>query len=528
LNPTSEEWEIRDRYLTGNVRAKLAQAKEAAQTDTRFAPNVEALSAAMPPDIEAVDIGIKFGSAWVPAQVISDFVEHLHGGKGLQEISYLPTLGRWLAKVRIWDMAISDSVWGIPEYPAEKILESLLINRPIKVEKESGQYDENGKPIMVIDQELTAAAMQKAEEIRQAFLDWVWVDDERRDMLTKLYNERFNTNVPPTYDGSHLELVNASEAVKLRPHQKNVVWRAIQEGACLFDHVVGAGKTLACVATVMESKRMGFLSKPMIVVPNHLLHQWRDEFYKLYPDANILVADKTDFTKQNRQRLFAKIATGDWDAVIVAHSSFRKIDMPRDVQEEILQEQIDMVIDAIDASKKAKGGRATIKQLEKQREKMETRYQELIASAGKKDENVDFSDLGVDALFVDESHEFKNLAFQTTMNVSGLGNITGSAKALDLFIKCRYLQRQNNGRGVYFMTGTPISNTIAEVYTLQRYMQYEELKNKDIEFFDAWASTFGQVTNGWELDATGVNYKLSFYVQIALFELIIFYISIYY
>ncbi len=202
--------------------------------------------------------------------------------------------------------------------------------------------------------------------------------------------------------------------------------------------------------------------------------------------------------------------------------------MPRDVQEEILQEQIDMVIDAIAASKEAAGGRATVKQLEKQREKMETRYAELVASAGKKDANVDFSDLGVDALFIDESHEFKNLAFQTTMNVSGLGNITGSAKALDLFIKCRYLQRQNDGRGVYFMTGTPISNTIAEVYTLQRYMQYEELKNKDIEFFDAWASTFGQVTNGWELDATGVNYKLSFYVQIDLFVSIISYISIYY
>ena len=508
LNPVSDEWEIHDKYLTGNVRAKLARAQAAAESDPRFAPNVEALAAAMPPDIEAVDIGIKFGSAWVPEQVIADFVEHLHGGNGRQEVTFLPSLGRWIAKISIWDMAINDNVWGIPEYPASKIIESLLINRPIKVEKDSGHKDERGNSIMIIDQELTAAAMQKADEIKQAFLDWVWTDDERRDMLTKLYNERFNTNVPPQYDGSHLELVNASEAVKLRPHQKNAVWRAIQEGTCLFDHVVGAGKTLACVATVMESKRMGFLSKPMIVVPNHLLHQWRDEFYKLYPDANILVADKTDFTKQNRQRLFAKIATGDWDAVIVAHSSFRKIDMPRDVQEKILQEQINLVVDAIAASKEAAGGRATIKQLEKQREKMETRYQELIAAAGKKDENVDFSDLGVDALFIDESHEFKNLAFQTTMNVSGLGNITGSAKALDLFIKCRYLQRQNNGRGVYFMTGTPISNTIAEVYTLQRYMQYDELKNKDIEFFDAWASTFGQVTNGWELDATGVNYRL--------------------
>lgn len=528
LNPATEEWEIRDRYLTGNVRAKLAWAKEAAQTDARFAPNVEALSVALPPDIEAVDIGIRFGSSWVPAQVFADFVEHLHGGKGTQTISYLPTLGRWEASVSIWDASLSSSVWGIPEYPAGKIIEALLTNKSIKVQKPSGQKDERSNDIMVIDQELTAAAMQKADEIKQAFLDWVWVDDERRDMLTRLYNDRFNTNVPPTYDGSHLELVGASEAVKLRPHQKNAVWRAIQEGTCLFDHVVGAGKTLACVATVMESKRMGFLSKPMIVVPNHLLYQWKDEFYKLYPDANILVADKTDFTKQNRERLFGRIATGDWDAVIVAHSSFRKIDMPRDVQEEILKEQIDAVIEAIEASKAAEGGRATIKQLEKQREKMEERYNALLAGTGQKDRAVDFSDLGVDALLIDESQEFKNLAFQTTMNVSGLGNITGSAKALDLFIKCRYLQRQNNGRGLYFMTGTPISNTIAEVYTLQRYMQYDELKNKEIEHFDAWASTFGQITSSWELDATGVNYKLSFHVQVDLFILIISYISIYY
>ena len=528
LNPANEEWEIRDKYLTGNVRAKLHQAREAAQTDARFAPNVEALSAAMPPDIEAVDIGIRFGASWVPAQVFSDFVEHLHGGNGKQTISYLPTLGRWEASVSIWDASLATSVWGIPEYPAGKIIEALLTNKSIKVQKPSGQKDERGNDIMVIDQELTAAAMSKADEIRQAFLDWIWVDDERRDMLTRIYNDRFNTNVPPTYDGSHLELVGASEAVKLRPHQKNAVWRAIQEGTCLFDHVVGAGKTLACVATVMESKRMGFLSKPMIVVPNHLLYQWKDEFYKLYPDANILVADKNDFTKANRERLFGRIATGDWDAVIVAHSSFKKIDMPRDVQEEILKEQIDAVIEAIEASKAAEGGRATVKQLEKQREKMEERYQALLAGTGQKDRAVDFADLGVDALFIDESHEFKNLAFQTTMNVSGLGNITGSAKALDLFIKCRYLQRQHEGRGVCFMTGTPISNTIAEVYTLQRYMQYDELKNKEIEHFDAWASTFGQITNSWELDATGVNYKLSFHVQIDLSRLIIFYISIYY
>ncbi len=527
-NPVTEQWEIREKYLSGNVREKLKVAEQYAQGDNRYAINVEALKAVQPAEIEAVDIGIKFGSTWVPAEVFSAFVEHLHDGNGYQEISYFPALARWYAKVRIWDEAIDSSVYGIPEYSASRIIESLLMNRPIKVEKESGSYDENGKPIMVIDQELTTAAGQKADEIKQAFLDWVWTDDERRQMLSKMYNERFNTNVPPSYDGSHLELVAASEAVKLRPHQKNAVWRAIQEGTALFDHVVGAGKTLACVATIMESKRMGFISKPIVVVPNHLLFQWKDEFYKLYPDANILVAEKTDFTKQNRQKLFAKIATNDWDAVIVAHSSFKKIDMPRDVQEDILQEQIQMVIDAIESAKLANGSRSTIKQLEKQKEKMETRYDLLVATAGKKDENVDFSDLGVDALFVDESHEFKNLCIQTSMNVSGLGNLAGSAKALDMFIKCRYLQMQNDGRGVYFMTGTPISNTIAEVYTLQRYLQYDELKEKEIGAFDAWASTFGQITNGWELDATGVNYRQSFHVHTWILTSILSYISISY
>ena len=508
LNPMTEAWEIKDSYLTGNVREKLKIAEQYAQNDNRYAANVEALKAVQPAEIEAVDIGIRFGSTWVPSEVFNAFVEHLHDGNGSQDISYFPALGRWQAKVRIWDDAIDSSVYGIPEYPASKIIESLLINRPIKVEKESGEYDENGKPVMVIDQELAAAAMQKADEIKQAFLDWVWTDDDRREMLTKLYNERFNTHIPPHYDGSHVELVGASSDIKLRPHQKDAVWRAIQEGTALFDHVVGAGKTMACIATIMESKRMGFISKPMVVVPNHLLFQWKEEFYKLYPDANVLIADKTDFTKQNRERLFGRIATGDWDAVIVAHSSFKKIDMPADVQQEILEEQVEAVVEAIAAAKEANGSRATIKQLEKQKEKMENRLNALVAAAGKKDKSVDFADLGVDALFVDESHEFKNLAFQTTMNVSGLGNVMGSAKALDMFIKCRYLQREHDGRGVYFMTGTPVSNTIAEVYTLQRYMQYEELKAKGIEHFDAWASTFGQITNAWELDATGVNYKL--------------------
>lgn len=508
-NPATENWEISDKYLTGNVREKLRIASEAAQSDPQYQINVEALARAMPPEIEAADIGITFGATWIPSEVLSTFIEDcIHHGRGQQVINYIPVLGRWEGKVSVYDHAANTEIWGIPEYPASKLIESLLNNRAIKVEKESGQYDSNDKPIMVVDQELTAVAMQKADKIRQAFLDWVWTDDERRTMLATLYNERFNTHVPPHYDGSHLVLTDSTSDVSLRPHQKDAVWRGIQEGTALFDHVVGAGKTMACVATIMESKRMGFLAKPMVVVPNHLLLQWRDEFFRLYPNANILVAEKTDFVKENRERFFSRIATGDWDAVIVAHSSFKKIDMPQDLQGEILQEQIDAVIMAIRESRENDGSRATVKQLEKQRDRMQVQYSALMAKGGKKDSSVDFADLGVDGLFVDESHEFKNLSYSTTMNVSGLGNISGSSKALDLFIKCRYLQKQNDGRGVYFMTGTPISNTIAEVYTLQRYLQYDDLKQKNIESFDGWASTFGKVTCGLELDATGVNYKL--------------------
>ena len=509
LNPQTYGWEIRDRYLTGNVKEKLQVATEAVKADEQFQRNVDALQAAVPPDVETVDIGVQFGAPWIPADVMNQFVEDvIHGGSGSQHIKYLSALGKWEAKVSIYDGSKNLSVWGTPEYPASRLIESLLRGTPIKVERETGQVDERGNAIRVVDSELTAAAMQKADEIRQAFKDWIWIDDDRRIRLTALYNEKFNTHVPPHYDGSHINLINASTDVTLRPHQKNVIWRSIQEGTGLFDHVVGAGKTLACIASIMESRRMGFMKKPMVVVPNHLVYQWRDEFFKLYPDANILVADKSDFIKANRERFFSRVATGEWDAVIVAHSSFKKIEMPRETQEQILKEQIDAIMLAIEEAKSEEGSRATIKQLEKQRERMVERYEALMAKGGPKDKAVDFSDLGIDALFVDESQEFKNLGFATTMNVSGLGNITGSSKALDLFVKCRYLQKKHDGRGVFFLTGTPISNSIAEVYTLQRYLQYDELVKKEVNHFDAWAATYGMVTNGWELDATGVNYKL--------------------
>lgn len=511
LSPSTLDWEIRDKYLTGNVKEKLHQAQEAAQKDPQFALNVEALTQVQPPEIDAVDIGIKLGSSWVPAMYIKQFVKEVIGD-GFHDVTYLPPIGKWHAKIQLSDWTANTNTWGTEEYPANKLIESILHNTPIKVQKDSGRRDDKGQTIMVVDQELTAAAMQKADQVKQAFLDWVWAEEGRRKDLAGIYNAKFNTHIPPRYDGSHIALVNASSDITLRPHQKDVVWRGIQEGGGLFDHVVGAGKTLAATGTAMEAKRMGFVNKPMFNVPNHLIYQWRDEFYRLYPDAKILVAEKEDFKKENRERFFSRIATGDWDAVIVPHSSFSKIEMPRETQERILTEQIRAITDAIkDMSSGAKGGgniKPSVKQLERQKEAMQARFDKLLAMGGQKDRAVDFADLGVDALFVDESQEYKNLGFVTTMNVSGLGNITGSAKALDLFIKCRYLQEKNNGRGVYFLTGTSISNSISEVYTQQRYLQYDDLAQKGLEHFDAWASTFGQVTSNWELDATGVNYKL--------------------
>jgi len=508
LNPERHRWETADQYLTGNVKAKLATAQKAAGTNPRYAENVDALRAVQPADIEPVDIAIQLGSTWVPAPVVDKFVGHVLGDQVKRRISYQDSIGKWMVDIGPGDRTTNTVTWGTQDYPANKLIEAILTNKAIKVEVEAGE-DENGRTLYVVDQEKTAAANMKADELRQVFHDWVWEDKTRRDSLAAIYNERFNTNIPPRYDGSHLTLPGASLDIELRTHQKDAIWRGIQEGTALYDHVVGAGKTLVCIGTVMESKRMGLMSKPMLVVPNHLLLQWKDAFYSLYPNANILVADKTDFTKENRERLFGRIATGDWDAVIVAHSSFKKIGMPEATLQKLLKEQITDLTDAIIQVKADKGDRITIKEMEKAKDRMEARLARQ-ADTGTKDRAVTFSDLGVDALIVDEAQEFKNLFITTSLNrVAGLGNLKGSEKAFDLFVKARYLQQENDGRGVFFATGTPISNTIAELYTVQRYMQYDELKQRGIVHFDSWASTFGQVVTGWELDATGVGYRLN-------------------
>jgi N12 class adenine-specific DNA methylase/predicted RNA methylase len=507
-NPTNATWQTADQYLSGNVKEKLNQAEIAAQRDVSLLANVDALTKVIPPDIDAVDISVDLGTAWVPAPVIEQFVTHLLGDVR-RSISYQEAMGKWVAQIsHPLDRTIARSQWGTEEIPANELIANILTGKSIEVRERTGTSDA-GNPVYTINEALTAAASQKADEIRQAFRDWIWEDKDRRESLARLYNDRFNTNVPPRYDGSHLTLPGSSLGITPRTHQLNAIWRGIQEGGALFDHRVGAGKTFVCIGTIMESRRMGLMQKPMVVVPNHLLLQWKDAFYELYPNANILVAEKTDFTKENRERLFAQIATGDYDAVIVAHSSFKKIGMPEATLEAILSEQIDDLTESITGLKHERGDRITIKELEKTRDRMKARM-ERSAETGSKDRSVSFADLGVDAILVDESHEFKNLFINTTMNrVSGLGNLAGSDKAFDLFVKARHVQRMNDGRGVFFSTGTPISNTIAEMYTVQRYMQYDEMKQRGIVHFDAWASTFGQVVTGWELDATGVNYRLN-------------------
>ncbi len=507
-NPETQKYEIADKYLTGNVRKKLAIAKKAAADNPQYQMNIQALEKAMPKDIEPADISVHFGSTWIPEEDMKQFINEVIGEMpwNKNELHYLPELGKWAVNIGFYNSSVNKYVYGTEEYPASKIIKSLLENTNIKVMKDSDQKDEKGKPIRIVDTEATAAAMEKAEKIQTAFNTWIWSDEDRRNRLAKLYNEKFNTHVPVRYDGSHVELIGASHGIQLREHQKNAIWRAMQEGTALFDHVVGAGKTFEAIGTMMESKRLGLMKKPMITVPNHLVYQWRDEFYKLYPDANILVAEKKDFKKENRERLFGKIATGNWDAVIIPHTSFMFLEMPKEYLNKFYQSEIDQLETALKHIDK-KDNKLTVKQLEKQKEKI-IESQRKVFENGNKSKNVDFSDLGVDALFVDEAHEFKNLKLLTSLSVSGLGTREGSKKAMDLYMKCRYIQEQNNGKGVYFLTGTPISNSISEVYIMQKYMQTDVLEEKGIIHFDAWASTFGRITSNWELDATGVNYAL--------------------
>lgn len=494
-------WVTADNYLSGNVKAKLAQAKEAmAQYGSEYERNVKALEQVQPQDIEAVDIEVRPGAHWIPANHITDFLKDVLGATGLQGVPTYSKFDNDWTLPKFSESAEAGTQFGTNRKSVRDIVTAAMNGKQVTV------YDQIDRDTKVVNQEATNDANQKVEAVKRAWNDWIWMDDNRRDELAGLYNDIFNTDINQTYDGSHLKLLGKVDdnVIELRPTQKNAIWRITQNPTTLLDHVVGAGKTFTMVAAAMELRRMGLASKPMIVVPNHLVGQWGKEFIQLYPNANILVATKKDFEAANRKRLVARIANGDWDAVIVAHSSFGKIAVSPEFEAEFIKQQIQEITTAIEDAKKDAGKSSNARDLANRRLKLEEKYKKLTASENRDTDNLYWDELGVDALMLDEAHEFKNLAYTTSsMNrVAGLGNQSGSQKAMDLFMKIQQL-KQNPSSRIVFATGTPISNSMAEMYTMQRYLDMDRMKNQGIAGFDAWAKTFGEVVNDWELSASG-------------------------
>jgi N12 class adenine-specific DNA methylase len=498
-------WQAKDQYLSGNVKAKLVAAKAAAARDSSYAPNVEALLAVQPKDVPPHSIDFRLGAPWVRDRDIADFTRELVGVDP-ETASYQPAAGRWFYKLR--DRTIhSIQTWGTEDVPFGDIMEHLLSNTPIVVRENAGTSKDPQWVVLVPE---TTAANEKADAVQQKFKDWLWKDPTRRDALARIYNDAYNTDVRGAYDGSHLTFPGKNPDIELRPSQGNGAWRIILDRRALLDHVVGAGKTYTGIAAIMEMRRLGLVRKAMFVVPNHLVRQWRDEFTRLYPNANILAAEKADFERENREKFFGRIANGDWDAVIVAHSSFGRIGLPHEKLVEVLREQMEDLTTAIEALKVSEGEKSkTVRQMEQMRARLLAKMEKAIAATGAKSPGTTFDQLGVDALFVDEAHEFKNLAYYTQMkNISGLGSPEGSGKAFDLFVKLRWLQDAFGGRGTtVFATGTPISNSLVEAYTMQRFLQYRDLKEKGLNHLDAWANVFADVGMVHEVDPTGTRYR---------------------
>lgn len=494
-------WVTRDAYLSGNVKAKLAKAKDMAATDPAYSRNVEALEAVQPKDVEAVDINIKPGASWIPANDMRAFAVHLGAEKEVTAF-YDASSAKW-SFPNLWAAPSAESRFGTGRMRLKSILEAAASQKAVQV------YDNHHDGSRTLNETETQLANDKVNLVKEEFARWVWESDDRRTRLTRIYNDMFNTDVSRDYDGSHLTLPGKTDTITLRPHQNNAIWRIIQSGTTLTDHVVGAGKTYTLIGAAMELRRMGLANKPLFAVPNHLVSQWAADFVKLYPGANILAATKRDFEKENRKRLFARIATGDWDAVIVAHSSFGKVQVDPESESEFIREQIKDLTDSIEAIQVAEGRSSrNVKQAADRRKKLEERLKRL-TDIDNKDDSLYWSELGIDALFLDEAHEFKNLAYSTSMrNVAGLGSMSGSQKSMDLFMKVRQVLKTTGGRNVVFATGTPISNTMAEMYTMQRYLDYDTLKQQGLAHFDAWARMFGEVVSDWELSPSG-TYKLN-------------------
>ena len=510
LDPLEQTWQTADEYLSGNVRAKLRVARTAAESDSSFAVNVEALQAAQPKDLDASEIDVRLGTTWVDKAYIQRFMIELLGIPYHEQrrihVNYAPQTAEWSidGKSLLSENVNNYMKYGTRRAPALKILEDTLNLRDTRVY--DVVQDENGREKRELNQKETTIAQQKQQAIKDAFHDWVWKDPTRRHELVTRYNELFNSTRPREYDGSHIVFDGMNPEITLREHQRTAIAHVLYGGNTLLAHQVGAGKTFEMVAAAMESKRLGLCQKSMFVVPNHLTEQWASEFLRLYPSANILVTTKKDFEKAKRKQFCARIATGDYDAVIIGHSQFEKIPISQERQERLLREQIDEIAAGVEEMERENGERFTIKRMEATRKSLEARLEKLKADE-KKDDVVTFEELGVDRLFVDEAHAFKNGFLATKMrNVAGIAT-SESQKSTDMFLKCRYMDELTGGRGVIFATGTPVSNSMTELYTMQRYLQYGTLEKMGLIHFDAWASTFGETVTAIELAPEGTGYR---------------------
>ena len=499
-----------DEYLSGNVRNKLTVADLAAKNDPELAVNVEALEKVIPKDLSAAEISVRLGATWIPQEDIQRFVMELltpsSYAAGRLKVRYTPINGDWFIENKSSDMGNvkADSTYGTKRASAYRIIEDTLNLRDTRIF--DYVYDEHGNKKAVFNAKETTAAQAKQEVIKQAFQDWIWKDPERRNRLVRYYNDTFNSVRPREYDGSHITFGGISPEITLRPHQVNAIAHILYGGNTLLAHKVGAGKTFEMVAAAQENKRLGLCQKSMFVVPNHLVGQWASEYLRLYPSANILVTTKRDFETGNRKKFCGRIATGDYDAVIIGHSQFEKIPMSIERQREQLEKQLDDIEHGIDDVQASKGEQFTVKQLMKTRKAIKTKLEKL-NDTKRKDTVIDFEQLGVDRLFIDESHFYKNLYLYTKMrNVGGIAQ-TEAQKSSDLFMKCRYLDEITGNRGTVFATGTPVSNSMVELYSVQRYLQYDTLAQNGLQHFDSWASTFGETVTALELAPEGTNYR---------------------
>ena len=499
-----------DEYLSGNVRNKLTVAELAAKNDPELAVNVDALKKVIPKDLSAAEISVRLGATWIPQDDIQRFVMELltpsSYAAGRLKVRYTPINGDWFIENKSSDMGNvkADSTYGTKRASAYRIIEDTLNLRDTRIF--DYVYDEHGNKKAVFNAKETTAAQAKQEAIKQAFQDWIWKDPERRNRLVRYYNDTFNSVRPREYDGSHITFGGISPEITLRPHQVNAIAHILYGGNTLLAHKVGAGKTFEMVAAAQESKRLGLCQKSMFVVPNHLVGQWASEYLRLYPSANILVTTKQDFETGNRKKFCGRIATGDYDAVIIGHSQFEKIPMSIERQREQLEKQLDDIERGIDDVQASKGEQFTVKQLMKTRKAIKTKLEKL-NDTKRKDTVIDFEQLGVDRLFIDESHFYKNLYLYTKMrNVGGIAQ-TEAQKSSDLFMKCRYLDEITGNRGTVFATGTPVSNSMVELYSVQRYLQYDTLAQNGLQHFDSWASTFGETVTALELAPEGTNYR---------------------